>query len=70
MYAVQFFSAQDSKKDLVMLDFEGVLKYFRVYMPKKYLDEAQCEKLLNIAYNMKVLYQFFLQFPVNSIKTL
>lgn len=38
-----------------MLDFEGVLKYFRVSMPKKYMDEKQCEKLLNVAFGMKVM---------------
>ena len=37
-----------------MLDFESVLKYFRVSMPKRYLDEAQCERLFNVAFSMKV----------------
>ena len=37
-----------------MLDFESVLKYFRVSMPKRYLDESQCERLFNVAFSMKV----------------
>ena len=37
-----------------MLDFEGVLKYFRVSMPKNYRDETHCERLMNVAFNMKV----------------
>ena len=43
-----------------MLDFESVLKYFRVSMPKKYLDESQCDKLMNVAFSMKVSSDFHL----------
>lgn len=35
-----------SEKDLLELDFEGVLKYFRVQMPKRYRDEENVKKLI------------------------
>lgn len=35
-----------SKKDLLALDFEGVLKYFRVQMPKRYRDQENVQQLI------------------------
>jgi len=53
-YQIALALLKEAKRDLVMLDFESVLKYFRVSMPKRYLDEAQCERLFNVAFSMKV----------------
>lgn len=35
-----------SRQDLLDLDFEGVLKYFRVQMPKKYRNQANVQQLI------------------------
>lgn len=43
-----------SKKDLLALDFEGILKYFRVTLPKKYRSEKNARDLLAAAINIKV----------------
>ena len=37
-----------SQRDLLMLDFEGILKYFRVQMPKKYRQESNFKELMQI----------------------
>jgi len=36
------------------MDFEDILKYFRVSMPKKYLDEEEYKKLINSALGFRV----------------
>ena len=36
------------------MDFEAILKYFRVSMPKKYLDEDEYKKLITSALNFRV----------------
>ncbi|XP_013794115.2 rab GTPase-activating protein 1-like [Limulus polyphemus] len=43
-----------SKNDLLALDFEGVLKYFRVSLPKKYRTEEMARQVLNTAVRVKV----------------
>lgn len=43
-----------SQADLLKLDFEGVLKYFRVYLPKKYGTDANAKFLLKTAFNVKL----------------
>ncbi|XP_062575397.1 rab GTPase-activating protein 1-like isoform X4 [Saccostrea cucullata] len=43
-----------SRKDLLALDFEGILKYFRVHMPKKYRTEEAARELMAAAVNAKV----------------
>lgn len=43
-----------SRKDLLALDFEGILKYFRVTLPKKYRSENSARELLSAAINIKV----------------
>lgn len=43
-----------SKKDLVGLDFEGVLKYFRVTLPKKYRTDEAATELIQLAMSMKI----------------
>ncbi|UYV73162.1 RABGAP1 [Cordylochernes scorpioides] len=43
-----------SKKDLLALDFEGVLKFFRVVLPKKFRTEQNARNLLHTAVSIKV----------------
>ncbi|CAM1301965.1 RABGAP1 (predicted), partial [Pycnogonum litorale] len=43
-----------SKEDLLALDFEGILKYFRVSLPKKYRTEESAKQLVNSAVKIKV----------------
>lgn len=43
-----------SKSDLLALDFEGILKYFRVQLPKKYRSDESARVLLNAANQRKV----------------
>ncbi|XP_015930065.1 rab GTPase-activating protein 1 [Parasteatoda tepidariorum] len=43
-----------SRKDLLALDFEGILKYFRVTLPKKYRTENSARELLSAAISIKV----------------
>lgn len=43
-----------SKKDLLALDFEGVLKHFRVSLPKKYRTEEAARQLMKLAVKVKV----------------
>ncbi|XP_071518028.1 rab GTPase-activating protein 1-like isoform X2 [Panulirus ornatus] len=45
---------QMSKKELLSLDFEGILKYFRVSLPKKYRNEEVARQLFKIATSVKV----------------
>ena len=43
-----------SKKELLSLDFEGILKYFRVSLPKKYRNEETARQLFKVATSIKV----------------
>lgn len=43
-----------SRKDLLALDFEGALKYFRVTMPKKYRNDECSRQLIEHAVQMKI----------------
>ncbi|KAK3087405.1 hypothetical protein FSP39_005477 [Pinctada imbricata] len=43
-----------SRKDLLALDFEGILKYFRVHMPKRYRQEESTIELIQTAVSAKV----------------
>lgn len=45
---------QDARKDLLQMDFEGILKYFRVTMPKRYMEEERYKQLLASALSIKV----------------
>jgi len=54
MIIVHLFIVQASRRDLLAIDFEGVLKYFRVQLPKKYKSEEAAKELLQIAVSMKV----------------
>ncbi|TKR72061.1 hypothetical protein L596_019577 [Steinernema carpocapsae] len=44
----------DSKKDLLQLDFEGALKYFRVTLPRKYRTENNAKELIHSAVKLKI----------------
>lgn len=48
---------QSSKEDLLALDFEGVLKFFRVQMPKRYRNQENVRQLINcsLEFNLKRL---------------
>lgn len=43
-----------SKKELLSSDFEGILKYFRVSLPKKYRNEDVARQLFKLATSIKV----------------
>uniref|UniRef100_A0A8C0M7K1 Rab GTPase-activating protein 1 n=1 Tax=Canis lupus familiaris TaxID=9615 RepID=A0A8C0M7K1_CANLF len=42
-----------SKDDLLLTDFEGALKFFRVQLPKRYRSEENAKKLMELACSMK-----------------
>ncbi|XP_049541657.1 rab GTPase-activating protein 1-like [Anopheles darlingi] len=42
------------RKDLLELDFEGILKYFRVTLPKKCRSETQAKRLMKLSFECKV----------------
>lgn len=55
LYMVVFSSFfKTSKDDLLLTDFEGALKFFRVQLPKRYRSEENAKKLMELACNMKV----------------
>ncbi|XP_052225511.1 rab GTPase-activating protein 1-like [Dreissena polymorpha] len=43
-----------SRKDLLALDFEGILKYFRVQLPKRFRTEEATSELMQVALNLKI----------------
>ena len=43
-----------SRKDLLSLDFEGLMKYFRVNIPKRYRSEDHAKYLMEIAMVIKL----------------
>ena len=50
---------QISRKDLLSHDFEGVLKYFRVQLPKRFRTEEAAVELMQTAVALKVSAQVF-----------
>lgn len=42
------------KKDLLQLDFEGALKYFRVSLPRRFRTEPAAKDLIQQAIKIKV----------------
>lgn len=48
-----------SKKELLQLDFEGALKYFRVVLPRLYRTEANAKELIHKAVKLKVSFVEF-----------
>ena len=53
---------QDSKKVLLQLDFEGVLKYFRVALPRRYRTESNAKDLIKSAVKLKISHKRLLQY--------
>ena len=45
---------QTSRKDLLSLDFEGIMKHFRVHLPKKFTTDEDCVNLFQTIDSMKV----------------
>ncbi|CAJ0933526.1 unnamed protein product, partial [Mesorhabditis belari] len=45
---------KDAKQDLLQLDFEGALKYFRVTLPRRYRTEQNAKKLIQQAVSLKI----------------
>ncbi|XP_026130357.1 rab GTPase-activating protein 1-like [Carassius auratus] len=43
-----------SRDDLLQMDFEGALKFFRVPVPKRYRSEENAKKLMELACSMKI----------------
>lgn len=43
-----------SRDDLLLTDFEGALKFFRVPVPKRYRSEENAKKLMELACSMKI----------------
>ncbi|CAJ0939995.1 unnamed protein product [Ranitomeya imitator] len=43
-----------SKDDLLLTDFEGALKFFRVQLPKRYRSEDNAKKLMELACSLKI----------------
>lgn len=43
-----------SRQELLALDFEGVLKYFRVQMPKRYRSQENVQQLISVASDMSL----------------
>lgn len=56
------------KKDLLELDFEGILKYVRVTLPKKCRSESQAKKLMKLSFECKVkkLRKYELEYIANK----
>uniref|UniRef100_A0A8C5RSP8 Rab-GAP TBC domain-containing protein n=1 Tax=Laticauda laticaudata TaxID=8630 RepID=A0A8C5RSP8_LATLA len=42
-----------TREDLLLTDFEGALKFFRVQLPKRYRSEENAKKLMELACSMK-----------------
>ncbi|KAJ7308131.1 hypothetical protein JRQ81_008642 [Phrynocephalus forsythii] len=43
-----------TKDDLLLTDFEGALKFFRVQLPKRYRSEENAKKLMELACSIKI----------------
>ncbi|CAF3473913.1 unnamed protein product [Rotaria socialis] len=54
IFAVALALLKCNQKDLLSLDFEGVMRYFRVSLPKKYLCEDHADELIQTASSMKI----------------
>ncbi|XP_046330913.1 rab GTPase-activating protein 1-like isoform X2 [Haliotis cracherodii] len=54
IFSVALALLKGSRKDLLALDFEGVLKYFRVQLPKKYRTDDAAKELMRMAVSSKV----------------
>lgn len=43
-----------ARKDLLALNFEGILKYFRVQLPKRYRNEVAARQLMKLSSSFKL----------------
>lgn len=43
-----------ARKDLLALNFEGILKYFRVQLPKRYRNEVAARQLMKLSTSYKL----------------
>lgn len=43
-----------SRKNLLVLDFEGIMKYFRIALPKKYRTDSAAQELIKVAIKINV----------------
>uniref|UniRef100_A0A452G2L5 Rab GTPase-activating protein 1 n=1 Tax=Capra hircus TaxID=9925 RepID=A0A452G2L5_CAPHI len=53
-HIIDLLLCETSKDDLLLTDFEGALKFFRVQLPKRYRSEENAKKLMELACNMKI----------------
>ncbi|GFS14750.1 rab GTPase-activating protein 1 [Elysia marginata] len=54
IFCVALALLKSSRKELLSHEFEGVLKYFRVHLPKKYRSESSARELMACAVGTKV----------------
>ena len=54
LFQIAFALLTVCKKDLMAKDFETILKYIRVSLPKKFRTEGQASKLIRLASEMKI----------------
>ncbi|CAL1530550.1 unnamed protein product [Lymnaea stagnalis] len=54
IFSVALALLKSSRKDLLAHDFEGVLKYFRVHLPKRYRGEEAAKELMRATVSLKV----------------
>lgn len=54
LFQIAFALLTVCKKDLLIRDFESILKYIRVTLPKKFRSEGQASKLIRLASECKV----------------
>ncbi|XP_036185629.1 rab GTPase-activating protein 1 isoform X2 [Myotis myotis] len=53
-HIIDLLLCETSKDDLLLTDFEGALKFFRVQLPKRYRSEENAKRLMELACNMKI----------------
>ncbi|RMB93305.1 hypothetical protein DUI87_29999 [Hirundo rustica rustica] len=53
-HIIDLLLCETTKDDLLLTDFEGALKFFRVQLPKRYRSEENAKKLMELACNMKI----------------
>ncbi|CAF1048306.1 unnamed protein product [Rotaria sordida] len=54
LFSVALALLKFSQKDLLSLDFEGIMRFFRVNLPKKYRSEDHADELIQTASSMKI----------------
>ncbi|CAF1287473.1 unnamed protein product [Adineta steineri] len=54
LFGVGLALLKSCQKDLLSLDFEGIMRFFRVNLPKKYRSEDHADELIQTACSMKI----------------